>query len=142
MFQTLISDLQQNLINIGRTLNKVLFITTSYKNRDKYYYDKWTSGVILRVGLTDVDLPGGNLRYPDSGTSTLPASAHLPELLISPYTCASLYNLDIMDLHSINNCYRCGERFLIGHNWHCKALTQELLQLPQNWTFGKSMSCS
>ena len=27
-----------------------------------------------------------------------------------------------MDLHSINNCYRCGERFLIGHNWHCKAL--------------------
>ena len=50
--------------------------------------------VILRIGLTGIDLPGGNLRYPDSGTSTLPASEHLPELLISPYigpdTCASI----------------------------------------------------
>ena len=27
-----------------------------------------------------------------------------------------------MDLNSTKNCYRCGELFLIGHNWHCKAL--------------------
>ena len=27
-----------------------------------------------------------------------------------------------MDLNSTKNCYRCGERFLMGHSWHCKAL--------------------
>ena len=74
--------LATKLINTGWTLNKILFITKSYKQRDKLYYDKWWR---IRVGLPDVDLRGGNLRYPDSGTSTLPASAHLPELLISPY---------------------------------------------------------
>ena len=88
LFQTLISDLQPNLINIGRTLNKVLFITTSYKTGTNPIAT--SGGVILRVGLSKVDLPGGKLRYPDSGTLTLPASAHLPELLI-PHTKANLY---------------------------------------------------